>query len=363
MYHSKIYRIVDFLKTEIAPYLGADKKPILKQLREMIAYYRHYRYIPIAYIKHGLYKRDNTDNILDFIPAKWMEFERDAINSNGEPIFFQDKHKFFEKFLGTVPVVPTRYIVSRGGVIKKYIPYTGTTAVEELAEWGKTEPFVFVKPRYGATGFAAQKVAIADIVQCKNNNERDDFFFAGITDPTADEFLIQPCIKQHKALNAICAGSVNTVRIDTLVKAGRLYINAAVLRVGNGMTDVDNWAAGGCIAKIDVDTGMVTGHGRIKSKYGGGMVERHPHTRHVFHGTQIPFWETVLEYANQAALFSARRFDIHSVGWDIAITDTGPVFIEGNHDYDVFLSQEAHRGYAHTALGRHVLHARQVSCP
>jgi hypothetical protein len=27
-------------------------------------------------------------------------------------------------------------------------------------------------------------------------------------------------------------------------------------------------------------------------------------------------------------------YGIHSIGWDIAITDNGPIFIEGNDDWD-----------------------------
>lgn len=46
---------------------------------------------------------------------------------------------------------------------------------------------------------------------------------------------------------------------------------------------------------------------------------------------KIPFWEEVSEIVTKAhCLIPNLRY----IGWDIAITDDGPVIIEANHDAD-----------------------------
>ena len=45
--------------------------------------------------------------------------------------------------------------------------------------------------------------------------------------------------------------------------------------------------------------------------------------------TNIPEWEKVKEIALEAHRLLA---GIPVIGWDIAVTDTGPVILEGNHN-------------------------------
>ena len=92
----------------------------------------------------------------------------------------------------------------------------------------------------------------------------------------SSEYLVQPVIVQHPLLASLAGTSVNTVRIDTYLTGDTVHFNKAVLRVGNGIACTDNWASGGLIVKIDLDTGTLRGNGKIKSKFGKGEFSNHP---------------------------------------------------------------------------------------
>ena len=53
-------------------------------------------------------------------------------------------------------------------------------------------------------------------------------------------------------------------------------------------------------------------------------------------GMLIPYWNEVVEMAERASL---KVPQIHYVGWDIAITDKGPVMIEGNESFHTDVMQ------------------------
>jgi hypothetical protein len=70
--------------------------------------------------------------------------------------------------------------------------------------------------------------------------------------------------------------------------------------------------------------------GIFKPRY-GGKVERYPETGITLKGFQIPFFN---ESMKLACNLQSYLYGIHSVGWDIAITPNGPMFIEGNDDWE-----------------------------
>ena len=100
----------------------------------------------------------------------------------------------------------------------------------------------------------------------------------------------------------------------------------AGVRMGREGSHVDNWAKGGVFVGIDMDTGKLLKTGFIKPPY-GTTVTQHPDNGLVFEGFEIPFFN---EAVKMAKALHSKLYRIHSVGWDIAITPDGPVFIEGN---------------------------------
>jgi hypothetical protein len=59
-------------------------------------------------------------------------------------------------------------------------------------------------------------------------------------------------------------------------------------------------------------------------------VTEHPDTKQNFNQFKLPFWEDVLSLTKEAAL---KFLPLRTLGWDIAITEKGVMFLETNVPY------------------------------
>jgi len=157
-----------------------------------------------------------------------------------------------------------------------------------------------------------------------------------------DRFILQEKVTQANAMAAINPEAVNTYRIVTINKGdGSPYYFSGVLRVGTKATgNVDNWAAGGLSIGINCKTGYLKKYGFFKPAY-GTKVDTHPDTGIRFSEFKAPMLEEAIRIAIDA---HRHLFSIHSIGWDIAITPKGPVFIEGNDNWEISLMQACNGG-------------------
>lgn len=156
-------------------------------------------------------------------------------------------------------------------------------------------------------------------------------------------YLVQKKIDaQHPVISRIYPNSINTIRLVSVYdrKNKRAKAFTAVLRVGANGNNVDNWAVGGLSIGIDIETGMLRKYGFYKP-YFGRKADKHPNTGVIFEGIKVPFWKQLLE---KAILFHEKLRDIHSIGWDIGITQDGPVFIEGNDNWEISFLQACNGG-------------------
>lgn len=154
-------------------------------------------------------------------------------------------------------------------------------------------------------------------------------------------FLFQQCIEQHPAMRRLNATSVNTLRLVSFCHQQKAEVAFGALRVGTGQSNVDNWAAGGLIVRIDLDSGELRGDGFFKPGY-GGRTAVHPDSGVIFDGFGIPFFAEAMALVVRLHEYLPR---IHSVGWDVAITDDGPVIVEGNDDWDGVIQMVVERGF------------------
>jgi hypothetical protein len=156
--------------------------------------------------------------------------------------------------------------------------------------------------------------------------------------------LVEEFILQHPKLNELAPTAVNTVRIFTqLNNNNEVEILGCRLRISVNSL-VDNMAAGNLAACIDEVTGIVNSPA-VYSDITKQEVTKHPITGVEIVGFQIPFWKQTLAMAKEAALLHPQN---RSIGWDIVITEKGPGFIEGNHDWCKLLWQlPAKKGLKH----------------
>ena len=155
------------------------------------------------------------------------------------------------------------------------------------------------------------------------------------------DYIVQERIVQHEKMSALCSSSVNTIRLQTVMdKDGNVIPFGPGVRIGRMGNIVDNWAKGGVFVGIDAQTEKLKDIGILKPKYGTKVTE-HPDTHITFKGYQIPFYQEAVRMVVELHKLMYRS---HSIGWDIAITEKGPIIIEGNDRWEITLVQAVHGG-------------------
>ena len=147
--------------------------------------------------------------------------------------------------------------------------------------------------------------------------------------------MMEEYVVQHPDIMALSPSGLNTVRVFTqLTGTGEVEILGARLRISIN-SKVDNMAAGNPAAPINLETGKIDGLA-VFSDITRSPISEHPVTGVAIAGFQVPFWIDTLQMAKDLALFDTSN---KSIGWDIAISETGPEVIEGNHNWCKLLWQ------------------------
>ncbi|KON82161.1 hypothetical protein PA01_11685 [Azoarcus sp. PA01] len=147
-----------------------------------------------------------------------------------------------------------------------------------------------------------------------------------VVDGVLGRFLIQRRLKPNEALAKIVPEVCPTARIMTLTSTKGVDLLGAALRMGSGHSPTDNVAGGGLIAPIEMETGTL----RLAVCLDSGTPEavtRHPFTHAPLQGIIIPQWNEVIALVRESA---TRLNFLPCIGWDIGLTDEGPVVIEIN---------------------------------
>jgi hypothetical protein len=143
--------------------------------------------------------------------------------------------------------------------------------------------------------------------------------------------LAEECVCQHPDMARLYPHSVNTLRLVTVAGPDTVHVVYRGVRMGAGGRVVDNLNFGGMIAVVN-ENGMIFTDATDKNN---DVFSAHPDTGVTLKGVRLPFFNEAQEAARRAARLVP---GIRYVGWDIAITEKGPVFIEGNHNpgYDTY---------------------------
>ncbi len=157
-------------------------------------------------------------------------------------------------------------------------------------------------------------------------------------------YIVQPRLVNHRDIRDLSNGALTTVRVMTCRnERGEYEVTSAAFRMAQGdNTVVDNFHAGGILAKVDIQTGELgrATDGALALGPGTGWCERHPDTGGQILGRRLPFWPEILDLVRRA---HATAFSDHVViGWDVAILDDGPRLVEGNKGPDLDLVQRSH---------------------
>ena len=138
------------------------------------------------------------------------------------------------------------------------------------------------------------------------------------------QFLLDEPIIQHPQMNRLCERSLNTVRIVTITTERGVEVAYTIVRIGRGNSVVDNVSAGGMYTLVD-ENGRL--HFPAFCDKDACYYDCHPVTGTRFEGFQIPYFAEAVALVRKAAL---RIPEYGYVGWDVGITETGPVLVEAN---------------------------------
>lgn len=269
-------------------------------------------------------------DIANYMPYAVFKAYRGASNrilTNNDDFNYEcvldDKFVFDRLARATGHPVPTlRALVSPGGF---RIP--GDSDVRNLHDFADVfrDTEGVLKPLVGGGGARVSVVRVSDGTVFVDDVPTD---FAPHVTALGTTYVFQDLVRQHTALAQLNESSVNTVRLVTVHEAAGARPLTAALKVGAPGARVDNWVRGGLIALVDVEQGIIRGDALHRAQ---PSVPAHPVSGIRFDGFEIPHFARCVEAACQ---FHNDFYGFHTIGWDIAITDGGPVFIEGNARWD-----------------------------
>lgn len=151
-------------------------------------------------------------------------------------------------------------------------------------------------------------------------------------------FMVQDHLEVDESLRSIMPGrALGTFRVVTYLHKDSktvdiVYALAKCPIVGAINDNFHHGATGNLLCGIDIHNGKFKdAWGRRQGQIVVSRVLQHPDTGSVFSGMDVPFWSNILEVAVRAAQSFT---ELRTVGWDIAVTNSGIFIIEGNWSYD-----------------------------
>jgi len=313
---------------------------------------------PTNYYRYRLFRptlsSDNKALFLGFFEGwRWLL----AVNGRKPSLLVTDK-LITSRMLQSCGIAQPEHLGTFGLPLGRFDRAAPLRTREELAQFlaapGRAD--FFLKPAYGRGGAGHFSVG-----RCLREGKAWELLpdrSMVTTDALIDRvvaagtpYIAQRRLRPHQELACFGANVLHTIRFITVLD-GDVTIAQAALKIGTGAGPVDNMAMGNIIAGIDMETGVL---GAAYEHYSAGRlllcrpVTTHPLTNSGIEGRQIPLWREALETVHKAA---ACFYLMSVAAWDVALTDQGPVVIEGNSDPNWLLTQVANdEGLLATPLG------------
>jgi len=214
---------------------------------------------------------------------------------------------------------------------------------EQFADIFKNSKRIMYKPIAGHRGYGVEAFYL-NPENIKEVYEKIAAYPAGVV----EEF-----ITQHHDMSSLAPASVNSLRFVTISSfekpvgedGNNMDIVYSIVRIGQGNSIVDNLHSGGMVANVDLETGTLATDGADRN---GDLFKKHPVTGTVIKGFKIPYFEE----ARQMVIEAITKNKVEGyLGWDIAISENGPMLIEvndrpGSDGLQTAYAQE-HKGMKH----------------
>lgn len=319
------YRYIRFLQ-----YFRDNYKPIgIKNLWWCLSH----GFFPKNFILFKLASANRAEYVSDFEE----NFRISLINRNTEIL---NNKLLFPEIIGNYFKTPACFALIYAG---KFLPYHTDSRFDEQAaiQHLKKNGSLILKPFDGDGGIGIVKISGIDDKSWQWNGKvvTQEELFKNFSQ--LNGYMISEFVKQAAYSNTIFNGSVNTIRLLTMVNpyTGLPFIGAAAHRIGNSSSaPVDNCAMGGFTAPIDIETGKLGIATATKFKATiPPYYTNHPDSGSPIKDVVIPNWEKLCE---EIIALHTRLSFISYIGWDIVAGEDGNFYIlEGNDGADLKLHQ------------------------
>ena len=332
-----------------------DRKHIPAMLWELMGLLLYYREIPVHYIARYLFKKD-ARNIYDYVPNRLSGQIAPFFNDASLKQVLDNKlyfYLFYSQFGINTPEVLAfnhKNLIATGGkttTLRSVNDFRDFLA--NLFEQNRDCDTLFLKKMYSSS--SGRNIFIISADYAKIETSELSMIFQEVV---KSEFVFQRKVKQHAELSRLNPSSLNTIRFDTFIdREGNTDIISGFLKMSTNNIPVDNNTSGGCGVGIDMEKGTLRNNGYSKIKLSGvGILNEHPVTGVKFDGFAIPMLENAKALVIKAAgLMPGLRL----VGWDVGISEQGPVLVEGNSDYGVNSNDLMYGGYMANSTFRKAL--------
>jgi hypothetical protein len=313
-------------------YPEEDTKGRMGVFKDLFAWLLKYRDVNTFYFFYGLDRKKAATRPQHVMPYKLFREIRDRRNQclPGEPGYnyiclLRDKFVFSQVVSSLGFPTPKNLAILDADTVS-WIGRPGKHSLGTLFDPAAPALDVFCKNMTGQGGADVYPLRVeGGKIYVQSREITADAFRRNLK----GQYLLQERIRQHPDLSALHPHSINAIRLVTFNTGGEVKAFWAALKVGTGGKSVDNVACGGVAVRIDLATGTLRGDAMYLPGR-GGKICRHPDTGVLFDGYQIPHFEQAVAMALDLHRY---LYGIHSIGWDIAISETGPTFIEGNDDW------------------------------
>ena len=150
--------------------------------------------------------------------------------------------------------------------------------------------------------------------------------FAKSIEDLGRHYIFQTLLLPHPAITERIGASVSSVRMFVFSDQDGCSLFRAAWKIPASINHADNfWRPGNMLAGVDVETGKI-GRTIVRTESGGiEPIAAHPFTQQPFDGMVFPEWEKMREVVLRAAV---NLPTCHFQGWDVALTDRGPILVE-----------------------------------
>ena len=142
------------------------------------------------------------------------------------------------------------------------------------------------------------------------------------------KWVVQLAKNSHPQVKKINNSALNTTRIVTILDGTEPVYLTGFQSFATNNEKTDSWSKGSIYVGIDIQNNCLKKYGYFHPEISNmGLVEKHPDSGIIFEGYEI----SELQHAVDLCLRAHKLFYFNSIlGWDVAITENGPLILEVN---------------------------------